>query len=97
MVNYILYKHPIELDSLAIVQYMYSLGYDLRPKRIVERNHPIDVCILPCIHDLSNNKYYRGMREIICFYENCFSIKSNDLLEKALIFKKNNPDYRINQ
>ena len=41
VVEYVLYKAPIQLETLCVVQYLYALGIDLRPTSVVERNHSV--------------------------------------------------------
>lgn len=89
--KYILYKKPIELDTLYIVQYAYSEGKDIRPKCCVERNWCVDP--LPSIFDLENDKWYYGLEKVIHFYEKKTGIK--DIHKLALNFKEENPNYRI--
>ena len=92
IMDYILYKKPIQMDTLSIVQYCYSLGIDIRPKHCIERNHPTAVCDLPSIR--SGNRYYLGESNVIKFYEEITGIDC--IVEKAREFKEKNPNYRIN-
>ena len=87
---YILYKNPIQLETLAIVQYLHSIGCDVRPFTCIERNHPDWVTELPSIE--TNSKKYIGLNQCISFYEEISNFKN--LLSIALQFKNNNPDYR---
>lgn len=89
--RYILYKLPIQVDTLALVQYCFSLGYDLRPQICIERNHQITT--LPSIYDLDQQQWFYGLDQIVKYFETHTAISS--LLDKALNFKKQNPDYRI--
>ncbi len=88
--EYILYKLPIQLETLYIVQYLHANGIILLPKYIIERNHGI--VVLPTI--IHNNNTYSGLLEVVKFYENASGI--NDLLTKAKDWKDINPNYRIN-
>ena len=90
---YDLYKLPIQLETLNIVQYLYSLGIDTRPCKIIERNHHSNACVLPTIHDHLTNKWYIGLPECIRYYESKSGI--NELYSKAIEFKKTLPVYRI--
>lgn len=92
MREYILYKHPIEIETLYIVQYLYSINIDIRPKFCIERNHPNWV-ILPSIQTTEGEKYI-GIKECIYFYEKYSNI--NDLLYKSMLHKELNQYYRIN-
>jgi hypothetical protein len=90
--EYILYKEPVSLDTLHIVQYLHANGITLLPKYIIERNHGHGVPTLPTI--ACNNKVYAGLSEVVKFYENASGI--SDLLNKARTWKEKNPNYRIN-
>lgn len=89
-----LYKLPIQLETLIIVQYLYSLGIDMKPDKIIERNHNSNACVLPTIHDHSTNKWHIGLAECIHYYESNSGI--NELYTRAIEFKKQLPTYRIN-
>jgi hypothetical protein len=88
---YILYKNPIQLDTLYIVQYLWSINIHFLPESIIERNHPPFVTNLPTI--VYNNHIYSGLPEVISFYEKISGIEN--LLEKATEFKNQNPKYTI--
>lgn len=88
---YILYKNPIQLETLYIVQYLHYNKINLLPQSIIERNHPQFISQLPSI--VHNNKLYSGLDEVVKFYEDYSGI--NNLLEKANKFKKQNPKYAI--
>jgi hypothetical protein len=89
--GYILYKHPIQYDTLNMVQYLYNINVDIQPIYCIERNHGIT--ILPTIYDVSENKYYYGIEEVVRYYE--INSKIGDLLKKSMEFKKKNPSYKI--
>ena len=89
-IEYALYKEPVSLDTLYVVQYLHANGIKLVPKFIIERNH--GVAVLPTI--ISNNKTYSGLQEVVGFYEAISGI--TDLLNKSREWKKLNPNYRIN-
>lgn len=101
--RYILYKHPFQLDTLALVRYCYSLEFDVAPHMCVERNHQITA--LPSIYDLDQQKWYYGLSQVVEkiplfeYFETLTGI--TNLLEKAMefkqwnFFKKHNPTYRI--
>lgn len=40
MISYVLYKKPIQYDTLYIVQYLHYLGINIVPTCCIERNHP---------------------------------------------------------
>lgn len=90
-IEYTLYKEPISLETLHIVQYLHANGIKLLPKYIIERNHGTN--ILPTIVYGSN--VYSGLSNVIKFYENISNI--DNLLIKSSEWKLNNSDYRINQ
>ncbi len=92
--KYILYKHPVQLDTLTIVQYLHYCGInDIIPIYCIERNHPKWVINLPSI-ETNDGKKYIGIDQCIQFYEEYSKI--SDLTEKSNSFKKTYPDYRIN-
>jgi hypothetical protein len=92
MNKYILYKEPISLDILYLIQYLYSQGIDFRPNVIIERNFPEDITQLPTVR--YENNLYSGLDQIVKFYEECSDIPN--LLQKAKQFKEENPNYTIN-
>lgn len=55
---YILYKKPIQLETLNIVRYLHSHHINLLPDAVYERNYPNNVTELPSI-----------LVECITFYE----------------------------
>ncbi len=89
---YILYKNPIQLDTLYIVQYLHYNKINFLPSYIIERSYPDFVTTLPTI--FYEGKYYIGLNEVVKLYENISGI--NNILEKANEFKKSNPGYSIN-
>ncbi len=88
---YILYKQPVQLDTLYIVQYLYYLGINLQPNTIIERNHPAHIINLPSIE--CNGKLYSGLDECISFYETYSNIQNVLVLSRE--FKRQNPKYTI--
>lgn len=88
---YILYKQPIQLETLHIVQYLHYCGIVFLPHTIFERNHPSFVKELPSI--LYQDKLYSGLHQVISLYESVSKI--DHLLEKANTFKQANPKYTI--
>jgi hypothetical protein len=93
MNTYILYKNPIQLDTLHIVQYLHSIGINIIPKYCIERNHPEWVTELPSIETSTGQKYI-GMDSCIHFYTRGSNIEN--IVEKTEIFIKKHPEYRIN-
>lgn len=93
MVKYILYKKPIEIDTLYIVQYAYNLGKDIQPECCIEREWVVEE--LPSIYDKDTNSWYIGKDKVIEYYEEITGIK--DITKLAYEFKKKNPNYRIKQ
>lgn len=104
MVNYILYKYPIQFETLTMVQYIHFVKkLTLLPLYCIERNHPSWTHdTLPCIHDLDHNIYYKGLRECEYFYrlaiwENGYPGEENEgLLKSAIQWKKEKVNCRIN-
>jgi hypothetical protein len=94
-IEYILYKNPIQLETLYIVQYIHSLGISLLPKAIFERGIPIEIYKLPSIYDINEKILYHGLDETIEFYEKKTKIKK--LLSKSYDFKAKNPNYSIKE
>ena len=90
---YTLFKNPIELDTLYIVQYLHSLGINMVPIIIIERSHPATVVELPCIFDHVSGSYHNGLKACVHYYEK--KSDESSLLERAHAFKLVNPDYRI--
>jgi hypothetical protein len=96
MIRYTLFKNPIQMDTLAMVQYLHYKGIDLIPEMTIESNWSVmdhRISQIPSISTEDRNVYL-GINEIIKFYEEKSCIKN--LLEKSLKFKEENPDYRIN-
>ena len=91
-VSYVLYKEPVSLDTLEIVQYIHTNGITILPKYIIERNHGTGIPTLPTI--VCDNKVYAGLQEVVKFYEMKSGI--SNLLTKAKSWKEKNPNYRIN-
>jgi hypothetical protein len=92
--RYNLYKQPIQYETLYIVQYLHSLNIDARPNKIYECNYPANIISIPSILDLDTQILYTGLLECIKYYE--IQTKLSDLLNKAIDFNRNNPNYRIN-
>jgi hypothetical protein len=88
---YTLYKRPIQLETLHIVQYLHACCIPLLPDTIFERGHPLCITELPAIY--CENQWYMGLNQVLFFYETKSGIKN--LLEKAEEWKKKNPRYTI--
>ena len=91
--NYILYKDPIDLNTLAIVRYLHNIEIEGTPKHCIERNHNI-IGPLPTIYCISTDKFYYGFDKCVRYYELNTNIKN--LYSKSEEFMKENPSYRIN-
>ncbi len=91
-IEYILYKNPIQNDTLAIVQYCKSIGIDILPTLVVERNYPHSITNLPAIATRSG--VYQGLDKCISFYEKITQI--DDILQKAEQWKIMNLKYHTN-
>lgn len=92
---YVLYKNPIQLDTLAIVQYLHAQGVgNVLPTHCVERSHPAWVVELPAILDMDTNKRFVGFVECVKYFENMSA--TTDLVNKAHVFKTVHPTYRVN-
>lgn len=89
--KYILYKRPISLDTLYIVQYLHFLGISLEPHTIIERQYPPHVTALPTID--CNGILYIGLAECVAFYEIQSQIR--DILSLSYEFKILYPRYTI--
>lgn len=48
-ITYTLYKNPIQLDTLYIVQYLHYNKINFLPSIIIERNYPQFITDLPTI------------------------------------------------
>jgi hypothetical protein len=92
-VRYTLYKKPIQLETLEIVQYLNSVGIICVPETIYECNYPHYVTELPSI--LYKNTLFSGMASVIDFYEQVSEIQN--LKELSSKFKIDNPEYRIHK
>lgn len=92
--RYTLYKRPIEMDTLAIVKYLYSIDKPFLPTVIVERAWPEGIK-LPAIYDHRNNLLYEGIDGCVRFYE-ITTGEATGLLDRAVHFMNAHPDYRIN-
>lgn len=91
--QYVLYKNPIQLDTLAIVRYLHALGHNAQPTSIVERNHP--VATLPAIQDLVSGQMHVGWEECVRFYERRFGV--DGLAQKSADFCVTMPEYRVSE
>jgi len=92
MISFILYKNPIQYDTLYIVQYLHSLNINAIPEFCIERNYPSWVSSLPSIKT-ENDEYYIGLNQCISFFEKNTEIEN--LYEKSQQFKNDYPTYRI--
>ena len=83
--EYTLYKHPVSLETLAIVQFLHSLGKDVRPCFIVECHYPAWVTELPAILDHLTGDRRVGLAACVKYWE--LLTKEEDLLTRALTWK----------
>jgi hypothetical protein len=90
---YILYKNPIQLDTLAIVRFIHFSGKPVIPRYCVEINHPKWVVNLPSIEEYNGNRHV-GINEVVKYYESKTGI--TDLLKKSEEFSNKFPLYTIN-
>lgn len=91
--RYTLFKNPVQLDTLAVIQYLHHLGKDLRPSSVIERNHADWVTELPSIKDEGSGSTYIGINDCMKFWEE--HSQTTNLLHSALSWKAFNPNYRI--
>lgn len=91
---YTLHKHPVQLDTLAIVQYLHSSGVRAEPARCVERCHPEWVTELPAIEVDATSERFVGLDACVRFYERA-SGEAEGMLARALAFKAARPEYRV--
>lgn len=89
--RYILYKLPIQKETLAIVQYLHARGILLLPSACIERNHPEWVTELPSIQ--TEHDKYVGLTQCLRFFEEQSGISG--VLTLATEFKEQHPEYRI--
>lgn len=91
--SYYRYKHPVQLDTLALVQYLHSAGKDYRPVRIYEINHPDEITELPSIWDVRTRQLFTGYDACVRYFESVTGI--SDLHGLSTAFKEQNMKYRI--
>lgn len=91
--KYTLYKEPVSLDTLYIVQYLHSINIDVTPSVIIERSYPKEISKLPSIIT-ENGAIYSGLDEVVQYYTSLSSIQN--LLQISKNFKISFPEYRIN-
>lgn len=65
---YKIHDHPDCINLLKIVRYLFALGIDVRPKQVIERNFPPNICIVPTV--IHNNKQISGGLNVYTYYEN---------------------------
>lgn len=93
--TYVLYKNPIQLETLEIVQYLHSCGHkNVAPSCCIERNYPFWVTQLPAIETVTGQRYV-GLEKCVNYWETLHG--ETNLQYKAHIFKIANPDYRIHK
>jgi hypothetical protein len=94
IVEYNLHKAPVQLETLRVVQYLHSLGIDLRPTLIFERNHSERATSLPAIHDVRADEWHVGIDACLRFYEKHAAIEN--IMPLAADFSARNQGFRIN-
>jgi hypothetical protein len=91
---YVLYKNPVQADTLAQVQYLHWLGHEhARPCQVVERNHPDWASQLPSVQDVGTGACHVGGAACSAYLEARFGV--DDLASKAAAWKDAHPEYRI--
>jgi hypothetical protein len=65
------------------------------PSLCIERSYPSYIKDLPCIVDKNTDIMYQGYHECVTFFSTMTGI--SNIHEVACIWKKENPDYRINK
>jgi hypothetical protein len=92
---YILYKNPVQSDTLAQVQYLHWLGHEHgRPCQIVERNHPEWAAAhLPSVQDVGTGARHVGAAACTAYLQDRFGV--DELASKAAAWKAAHPEYRI--
>ncbi len=93
---YELAKNAVQLDTLAIVQYLAHRPDrpECTPCRVYERNHPAWASCLPAIRDARTGQVYAGMRACERFYEHAFD-EPPGLAARALAWKRCHPAARV--
>jgi hypothetical protein len=81
---YILYKKPIQMDTLVIVRFLQFSGNPCLPRYCIEINHPKWVTSLHSIEEYNGVRHV-GIHEVVKYYES----KSGE-------FSKKFPNYTIN-
>ena len=108
--KYILYKVPISAqnkgcqDTQNIVRYVHSLGFDIRPTLIFERNFPLQVTELPSIsfeNEQDKTIFIVGRENVLRWYNDLLKgkvslsrINSIEILAEK--WAQKNRRYRIN-
>jgi len=84
------------LSLLSVVRYLHGVHQiDIRPSQIIERRFPSEVKYLPTIEYIINGQpyYLGGLQNIINLFEKYYGI--DNLLESAIQWTKDNPNYRV--
>ena len=89
---YLLYKQPVQPETLCIVQYLNSIGSGMLPRICIERNHPPWAKALPSIAD-ERGDVHVGLDACVAYYERRSGVVG--LLAKSRAFKDARPDYRV--
>ena len=93
--RYVLYKNPVQPDTLAVVRYLHSVLPTLAacPAACVERNHPPRVTELPAVHDLDTDEWFVGPARCVEFFEARSGL--SDLARLSREFAEAHEGYRI--
>lgn len=90
MPQFILYRQPLQVDTLAVVRYLHHIGHPCAPTRCIAGNHPDWVHELPSIQ--TPTKRYIGIGSCLDFWQEQSGVE--DLLEKAISFSELTGDLR---
>ena len=93
--RYVLYKNPVQPDTLAVVRYLHSVLPTLAacPAACVERSHPPRVTELPAVHDLDTDEWFVGPARCVEFFEARSGL--SDLARLSREFAEAHEGYRI--
>jgi hypothetical protein len=93
---YVLFKRPVSLDTLAMVQYLHWCGVDARPRAVYERNYPAGVDA-PAIRDDRSTVVHQGLDACATHLVRASRYPGDGpaLLAAARAFKAARPAYRI--
>jgi hypothetical protein len=91
---FVLYKNPVQADTLDIVRFLHSASiFDASPSCCIERNWPPWVTELPAIKDLADGTEFVGLQRCVSFWEHMSGVPN--LFERAKMFAEEHPKYRV--